>query len=397
MKNVIFATSLLLACGTATLIAVEPPITDSVDTTVSKSKTLTWQDERELLVMLESTSNRVLLADQIVDTCLTSTTLTPSQKYDGYRVAGTALFTDFEYAKAASAFNHAVNETTLDVEKAEVTASAAEAYHKLGQTTLSRTKYVDAVNYYLTADPGAVKALHAEATFRRLVTISLDLGLHSESLMHAQQAIAFSDTLVGASLDKAYYRFTAAKSAFLLSDHASARQLYSDFLAQHPNYLDDQPNLGLVPQAKINHVLSNNANWDSPNQELVECVLEILANPNYAKMPIRINLAEKLAYAWVQKHNHGPAKLLRNDVADSTIATLDSMDATNQSDLFLGRRLWKQMAISQLNSATTSYYYTGDLVAAQSSLARVLEPSSFSEQRLVDDAQALMTKISNQP
>ncbi len=387
-------TSWIYCVGVFAVSSLGQPGLDGREAELVKAKTPVWENARDLLVMFESADDRTVLADAVVSACITSSTLSDPQRYDGLRVAGNALFRDREFTKAVSAFEQAVNHTELHHEKAVVLAGAAGTYLTgLNQPAVALTKYQQAADAYLQSDPTQIGSMAAESVFRRLVGLSADQAEHALSLQYAKDAISLSATLTHSGLDLGFYKHAAALAAQRLGDMQQASLYYTLFLEDHPGYLNNQPRLGIIPSAKIQKALVEGSTWDKPDETLINLVLEIVRDADYLLMPIRVNSAEKLAFAWDNLFAFDASMALRSEVAKSTFPAIETLDSDNSSEAMLGRQLWLQVATSQFNGAFVMFHRRKDTVGALKFLNRILAPSDFASPDLVASAESLKAEI----
>lgn len=384
-------------CG-APALAFQPAATDH-DQKVVESITLSWESERDLLVMLDEADDRIVLANAIVAASLGNAGLSGRQRYDGLRVAGSSLFHDKQFASAADAFEQAVLHTGMAHEKAEMTAAAAEAKAAMGHAHAGEALagFVLAADLYLACDLSSLKPASVESVFRRLVTIAHDQEQYSTALTYANHAITLADAGPLASGDRGYFRYTAAFSADKAGDKTRAVRLYDDFVTAHPEYLNSQPILGLMVHARVRRELANGSSWDTPDQTLIDTVMGILRDPAYTLMPARCNYTEKLASSWDRRFATDAAAALRSELAKRTYPVLSQLDENDPNDVLLGELLWRELAVSQLNGAYSLYERMDEPDRALEFLARVTSPSAYASADLVQEAERLASVISGTP
>ncbi len=366
--------------------------------TVVDPETIAWDDEHDLIVLLSDSSNRVAIANAIVQVSSSSGTLSNEQRYDGLRMAGTSLFHDGEFSSAVAALELAAAYTSSNYDKAEVLAAAAEA-HLRGTDDRAATiqKFKTAVDLYKQSDPAEASPFALEGAFRQLVNLAAQEGDFESSLQAALDAIALSGTLTAGNLDLGFYKYSGARAAQELGNNLQARTLYTQFLAEFPEYLNQQYRLGVVPHAKIQLAIVNGSSWEHPDEALIEAVLEVLRNPDYFLMPVRANYAEKLARSFDKVRAREAAAALRSELAKTTMNVIEDLDPNDRNEQSLGKWLWREVAISQLNGAISLFYEQRDPAAALEFVERIKTPSDFADPRIVSDAATLETEITRTP
>lgn len=376
--------------------AFSQPGVDDHAVKVVEAKTPVWRSPRELLVMLDEAHDRVAFARSIINTSLTSTELSDEQRYDGLRVAGNSLFHDEQYAEAVSALSSAADFTIDPAEQAEVVASAAQANMAgLGDRETGLALSRRAADLYKRSDPTSLDKMMVDSTFRAVVSLAYDQQEYAVSHDYAIDAIGLSAQLPHGGLNLGYYRYTAAIAAQKMGDSARAASLFGEFLEHHPTYLNNQPSRGIVPHAKVQKALAEGSSWEKPDERLINTVLEILRNPEYAKMSVRVNFAERLAYAWDKMLALDASMALRSEIASLTQPELDALDPNNPAEARLGRDIWVEFAVSQTNGG--AFLVTRDPARAVVFLDRVLAPSPFARPDLVESAQAFRDRIAASP
>lgn len=363
------------------------PDSNDYDVKIVEAETPRWRDARDLLVLLDATDDRVGFSRAIVNASLSSTTLTDEQRYDGLRVAGNALFYDGQSAESVSALSSAANYTDVAAKKAEVIGTAAEVYVVgLNDRDSGYAMFKQAADLYKQSDPAHLDKVMVDGVFRGLVSMAFDRGEYEVVDEYAADAISMSEHLPYGGLNLGFYRYTAASAAEKLGDAVRAASLFSEFLAHHPTYGNDRPQMGIVPHAKVQKAIAEGSFWDKPDERLINTVLEILRNPAYAKMPVRLNFAERLAFVWDEKFALEASLALRDEIASQAQADLDLLDPDSPKDAMLGRAVWREFAISQTNGAAA--VLERDPSRAIVMLDRVLASSPFAWPELVLSAEA---------
>lgn len=395
-------TSFLMLTATCLLalgqVHAQPAATDH-DQKVAHAITPTWENDRDLLVMLNEAADRVVFARLIVETSLHEPGLSGRQRYDGLRVAGSSLFHDRQFLEAAAALAQAAHHTQDVREKAEVGAASAEALTLAGpgHAAAALAAFQAAVDAYLSCDLSTLRAAAVESACRRLVHVAMEQDAHTTALTYAGQAVTLAEQGALDIADVGYFRYSAAFAADKNVDHAQAVLLYDKFFDAHAGYMNSQPVLGLMVHALVRRELANGSSWRSPDETLITKIMESLRDPAYTRMPARVNYAEKLAAAWDKQHAADAASALRSELAKLTYPALDALDPADPGDAVLGKFLWRELAVSQLNGAHTLFRRRDDPGGALAFLARITSPSPFASPDLVQEAMRFEQEIDATP
>lgn len=382
----------------STAFLAQPAVTDH-DQKVVEAITPVWENERDILVMLGSAEDRIGLAHAVVNVSLSAAGLSDRQRYDGLRVAGSSLFHDKRFADAAAALARAADYTAASREKAEVTAASAEAMALMGpgHAAEALAAFVVAADTYLSCDPEDLRPAAVGAAFRRVVNMALEQDEHSKALTYANHAVAMAEQAVLGVPDLGYFRYSAAFAADLSGDHTQAVHLYDKFIAAHPGYLNAQPILGIMVHAGVRRQLADGSSWESPDEALITKMMEILRNPDFTLMPARTNYIEKLAASWDKQHATEAAAALRSELAKLTYPALAELDPNDAGEAMLGRQLWRELAVSQLNGAHSLYRVRNNPDDALVFLGRVTGSSAFASDDLVQEALRFKQEITGAP
>jgi len=107
-----------------------------------KPATPTWENERDLIVLLENAQDRVALAQQVMAISLTiNNTLSPQQRFDGLTIAGHTFWTEAMFDSAISCFDGAIALNIDDLRTADSARMKAQSLNGLA-------RYSEAVDAY---------------------------------------------------------------------------------------------------------------------------------------------------------------------------------------------------------------------------------------------------------
>lgn len=136
----------VLLSGIASLgvvgVALQP-----VQSNTPISTTLKWKNERDLLLLMDSSSNQVLLANTVVAQCLEDTGLTDDQRRDGFTIAGHTYYNHdlMDEAKEAFVYILDIGQPLLDG------YTISDAHRMVGQINLLENNFTDAYTHYKSA------------------------------------------------------------------------------------------------------------------------------------------------------------------------------------------------------------------------------------------------------
>jgi len=390
MNRIIITTAIVLVSSLQ--VAFSQTTSDNdLEQKIVKSQTLVWSDIRDLVVLLDSSENRVLTANAIVSQSLQPGGLAPAQKIDGLMIAGSALFVERIYEDSLFAYQSVID---LDIDsEAMITAYAAvgECY-KLGEQDYLKAydNYRQSVDLYFD--------LYPEGNSARIGMVMLhllDMGdrvqKYSEVLSYAELAIQKFANADGKLPYDGYFLHVAGQTSEKLGDNTNAIIYYDRLLAEYPEYMNHEPLMGSIPAIKIKRTLLAGSIWEMPDEALVNMALSIIDDVQYRKMPIRINTAEKLAQVLVKQNQYQTANNLRVAVIDDVGEVIDEL-GSDSHDGILAKVLSRQRTIS-IWMASLSYYDIGDTTNALAMLDMIVQEERYPIDQFIEYATGMIAKI----
>ena len=371
-------------------------VDENISNNISKSETLRWKTERDLLLMLESSEDRVIFAMAIKSIAQdTEEQLSDRQRYDGLKVAGSALFNEGALSDAADSFLSSVPFSNNPYSTAQMLASTAECYRLQGSSNQSYETYKDAMDSYLIAYQSGQEVeypnLSAIKLFLRQCT---ELGKYDVGIEYAEEfyniAINSNDAISYELGSFACY--TAGHFADVKGDVAKAILYYQVLVDNYSTYENRKPIMGIMPYVRTQLAVLGGDSWESPGHDLVVEVMAIIDTPEYQRMPIRPLLADKLASAWEQKGLYRQAMALRKDVANSTKEAIAELALVEGSQR-LANELKRVRSLCLMNAAMTAHVYLNDDSETIVILNEILNEPEFTRSSYAEDANELKMQI----
>jgi len=141
-KNIFAPAVLFLLLAPPIFAQTQPTPTQLRDMGTPKPATPTWQNQRDLIVLMDNAQDRVALAHQIMSLSLdTNTNLTTQQRYDGLSIAGHTLWSEGLPEDSLTCFNGAI---ALNIDDARTADSA----RMKAQSLLPLNRFTEAVDAY---------------------------------------------------------------------------------------------------------------------------------------------------------------------------------------------------------------------------------------------------------
>lgn len=280
----IFLGTLLLS--TSVVFFAQPTVFDR-DQATPKPETPAWETERDLIVLFESSDDRVALALLVMNASLNANnTLIPQHRYDGLRIAGHTLYREGEYAHSATCFNGVI---ALDISD-DATADAARMK---AQSLVSIRQFDQAVDAYQLCDMLS-RQIETVNGFHDLYRHTIMPYLQAaESAQNYDIAVSLIDEILqhhqkyqttDADDVRTYALETGARMARKLGLNNQAANYLTTLLQDFPDYGLSFPG----PRAKLQMDLveAQGFSFEDKDPEAIEAAMNIVKDERFYGMPI---------------------------------------------------------------------------------------------------------------
>lgn len=320
----------LCAAAHSALAQVGTP-QDARDSAVPKSETLTWDDERDLYILLDDATNRVLVLNNIYAACLNiNAPITDAARLDGFKVCGHGYYTEQMYAESRAAFEHMIAIAGVTPQ------DQGAAWRMIAQSYYNEANIADAHQAFATAY-GIESVLYDAGDLNGLAGVIQMYAYSASRVGNITEALDALDETVARfeistnGYEQLHLPQLIELSARYASEHgleAEAETYLADLLANFPLYgLSDSPLQNIRLQLEQQYLELQGHDLFECDAVAVERIWELYKSVDYAHVPLKYSLADQIAACMAQKGEHAGAislrMLLLQDTGDALAAITD--------------------------------------------------------------------------
>ena len=362
------------------------------DNTLPDPSSFTWESERELLVLIDQASNRIAVANLIRDAAHLNSSLSQSQKIDGFEISGHSLYSDKSLDNSLLAFQLLLDLPALD------SPTRSSTLRMIGQIRYLKGEYDLAYNSYseayqldqtllLNGEPsslGLLAPMYAHVTSRLGRAAEATQILDTSILLLESTSIVSQGYFIPKMLEQ-------ASNIAELDGNSPLAIMYIDRLInEYPSYGNDDPELSIPVNLRLRKLTLSGENIEILNANTSAFAEEILLDPNHKQMPLRFSIGESFARNLEKKTKFGgpqAASHLRN------MLIMDADDIlSNLSDPIHINLITKAKARTVIDEANL-LILQGSINDAQILLNEIILELSDGYPELTNKAQTMLSVI----
>jgi tetratricopeptide (TPR) repeat protein len=293
---------------------------------------LVWKTSRDLIVLFEDSSDRVSIAQQVMQAAGDpSSSLSPQQRFDGFTIAGHTMWVDSEFELAKQCFTSAIELDYNEDSTADSARMLAQCHLALGDFSAARDSYLLCYNISKSIkESSGYHDLYGMVAIP-LMSTAQQSGDHGLTVAVASEMIENGDGVARYQKIKPNALKIGAMSALELGSNVVAEEYLTTLLEEYPEFGMDF--LGTRVTLEMSLLKAQGFSMAEYDPEAVATAMDIVLDEQYFGLPHWADLVAKIGKLLDANSGSEEANMLRLwavDQQDVLINALDPMDASTE-------------------------------------------------------------------
>ncbi len=380
------ALSGLLAIGIAAPAAYAQTSSGVVDrqATTPVVPSILWKTSRDLIVLFEDATDRVAIAQQVMDMAGDDTnSLSPQQRFDGFTIAGHTMWVDSEFELAKQCFTSAIALEYNEDSTADSARMLAQCHLALGDFAAARDSYL--MCYNISRSIQQTSGYHDlfGMVAIPLMSTAQQSGDHGLAVAIAGEIVESGDGIARYDRVKSNALKIGAMSALEIGSNEVAEQYLTTLLADYPEFGMDF--LGTRVALEMSLLRAQGYSMTEYDPEAVATAMDIVLDEGYYGLPHWADLVAKIGTLLDENDGREEANMLRLWAVDQQDVLINGLDPADGALEFKKTALMRTQ-LTCLRDAARSFKAAGEIVSYTETLERIVDGYSEIDPQYVNTA-----------
>jgi len=313
-------TGLLVASHT---VYAQPTVTER-DQRTPEPMTPVWKAERDLVVLLENSDDRIALSKLIRDRSLDAAApLTDQQRFDGLFIAGQTLWREAMYADCLTCFDGIIDLDFSEYRTIDAYRMKAQCHFFLNQFAESTHAYLMCYNLSKSLEANVPGSSMHTLIANMLATSAIYQGDPELAYQIADEFVADPQSFNAA--DELLY--TVGQKAYRDGDFEAADHYLTLLLDHFPDFGTEAPGVRVL--IKIRQYKARGLSVEDYDPAALETVLDLVADEHYQGMMMWGHAVNELALVFDAVNDYRRANKVRMWAVEVFKTSIDNLDPSD--------------------------------------------------------------------